>query len=106
MRRDERITQTTYGTTREGVTTLFFIALTLHLWQYRTMEQTKTPYELCIAEFGGVRELARQVGRDAGSVSKWKKHGTIPTGIQKKVLEKAWELNLNITPYEIIFGRE
>ena len=48
------------------------------------MEQTKTPYELCIAEFGGVRELARQVGRDAGSVSKWKKHGTIPTGIQKK----------------------
>jgi hypothetical protein len=79
----------------------------LHLWQYRTMEQiTKTPYELVISEFGGVRELARQVGRDAGSVSKWKKHGTIPTGIQKKVLEKAWELNLNITPYEIIFGRE
>tara|TARA_R100000231_G_scaffold46386_1_gene39830 strand:- start:799 stop:1041 length:243 start_codon:yes stop_codon:yes gene_type:complete len=79
----------------------------LHLWQYIDMETTiKTPYELCIEEFGGVRELARQIGRDAGSVSKWKKHGTIPTGIQKKVLEKAWELNLNITPYEIIFGRE
>ena len=53
------------------------------------MEQTKTPYELCIAEFGGVRELARQVGRDAGSVSKWKKHGTIPTGIQKKSIRKS-----------------
>ena len=70
------------------------------------MEQTKTPYELCIAEFGGVRELARQVGRDAGSVSKWKKHGLIPTGIQKKVLEKAWELGYNLTAYSIIFGEE
>ena len=68
------------------------------------MEQTKTPYELCIAEFGGVRELARQVGRDAGSVSKWKKTGLIPTGIQKKVLEKAWELGYELSPYNIIFG--
>ena len=51
------------------------------------METTiKTPYELCIEEFGGVRELARQIGRDAGSVSKWKRQGTIPTSIQKKLL--------------------
>ena len=70
------------------------------------MKETKTPYELCIAEFGGVRELARQVGRDAGSVSKWKKTGLIPTGIQKKVLQKAWELGYELTPYNIIFGEE
>ena len=56
----------------------------LHLWQYIDMETTiKTPYELCIEQFGGVRELARQIGRDAGSVSKWKRQGTIPTSIQK-----------------------
>ena len=56
----------------------------LHLWQYIDMESTiKTPYELCIEEFGGVRELARQIGRDAGSVSKWRRQGTIPTSIQK-----------------------
>ena len=67
---------------------------------------TKTPYELVISEFGGVRELARQVGRDAGSVSKWRKQGTIPTSIQKKVLEKAWELNLNLSAHSIIFGEE
>ena len=72
------------------------------------MESTikKTPYELCIEEFGGVRELARQIGRDAGSVSKWKKQGTIPTSIQKKLLEKAWELDLNISAHELIFGKE
>ena len=79
----------------------------LHLWQYKDMESTiKTPYELCISEFGGVRELARQVGRDAGSVSKWRKQGTIPTSIQKKVLEKAWDLGYQISAHELIFGKE
>ena len=79
----------------------------LHLWQYIDMETTiKTPYELCIEQFGGVRELARQIGRDAGSVSKWKRQGTIPTSIQKKLLNRAWELNLNISAHELIFGKE
>ena len=67
---------------------------------------TKTPYELVISEFGGVRKCARQIGRDAGSVSKWSKTGLIPTSIQKKVLEKAWELNLNLSAHSIIFGEE
>ena len=32
----------------------------LHLWQYKGMESTiKTPVQLAIAEFGGVRALAR-----------------------------------------------
>jgi len=71
------------------------------------MEQTtKTPYELVISKFGGVRKCARQIGRDAGSVSKWSKTGLIPTGIQKKVLEKAWELGYELSPYNIIFGEE
>ena len=79
----------------------------LHLWQYRTMETTiKTPYELCIEEFGGVRELARQIGRDAGSVSKWQKgDGTIPTSIQRKLLETAWDRGIELSAHELIFGR-
>jgi len=79
----------------------------LHLCQYINMESTtKTPYELVIAEFGGVRELARQIGRDAGSVSKWKKHGTIPTSIQRKLLETAWDRGIELSAHELIFGRE
>ena len=71
------------------------------------METTiKTPYDLCIAEFGGVRELARQIGRDAGSVSKWSRKGTIPTSIQKKLLERAWDLGLQISAHELIFGKQ
>ena len=71
------------------------------------METTiKTPYELCIAEFGGVRELARQIGRDAGSVSKLSWKGTIPTSIQKILVERAWDLGLQISAHELIFGKE
>ena len=38
----------------------------------------QTPYEVLISEFGGVRSLARAIGRDPGSVNKWRKgDGTI-----------------------------
>ena len=65
----------------------------LHLWQYIDMETTiKTPVQLAIAEFGGVRALARAIHRDPASVSKWQKgDGTIPTSIQRKLLETAWD---------------
>ena len=67
----------------------------------------QTPYEVLISEFGGVRALARAIGRDPGSVSKWQKRdGTIPSSIQRKVLETAWERGMKITAYEIIFGRD
>ena len=79
----------------------------LHLCQYRGMEKAKlTPVEHCIKEFGGIRPMARIIHRHCGSISKWKKSGLVPTSIQRTVLEKAWELNLNITPYSIIFGEE
>ena len=50
--------------------------------------------------------MGRIIGRNCGSISKWSKSGLIPTSIQRTVLEKSWELDLNITPYELIMGRE
>ena len=90
---------------------LFFaqlLVLTLHLWQYRTMESTtKTPVQIAIAEFGGVRALARAIHRDPASVSKWQKgDGTIPTSIQRKLLETAWDRGIELSAYDVIFGRE
>ena len=73
------------------------------------MESTtkKTPYQIVIEEFGGVRALGRAIQKDPSNISKWgKRHGCIPARFQKTVLEKAWELDLNITPYELIMGRE
>lgn len=69
--------------------------------------QILSPVEVCILEFGGVRAMGRAINKDPSGISKWSKlHGCIPATVQKKVLEKAWELNLNITPYELIMGRE
>ena len=73
------------------------------------MEHTtkKTPYQLVISEFGGVRALGRAIQKDPTNISKWgKTHGCIPAKFQKKVLEKAWELGYELTPYNIIFGEE
>ena len=79
----------------------------LHLCQYRGMEKTKlTPVELCIKEFGGIRPMARIIDRNCGSICKWQKSGLIPTSIQRTVFEKICELNLDISPYELIMGRE
>ena len=67
----------------------------------------QTPYEVLISEFGGVRSLARAIDRDPGSVNKWRKRdGTIPSSIQRKVLETAWAKGIKITAHEIIFGRD
>ena len=65
-----------------------------------------TPVELAIDLFGGVRKLARIVGRDPAAVSRWKKSGVVPTSIQRKLLEIASERGITITAHDIIFGRE
>lgn len=71
------------------------------------MENTThlTPVEICILEFGGVRKLAKALGIDPAAVSRWKRRGTVPAYIQKKLLLTAHERGLNISADELIFGR-
>ena len=70
-------------------------------------QTTKTPVQVVIEEFGGVRALGRAIQKDPSAISKWaNRHGCIPATEQKKVLEKAWELNLNISAYDLVMGRE
>ena len=64
-----------------------------------------TPVEIAISEFGGVRKLARALGRDPAAVSRWKKQGTVPTTVQRMLLTTAWDLGLKITADDLIFGR-
>ena len=66
---------------------------------------TFTPVEIAIAEFGGLRKLAKAVSRDPAAVSRWKRNGTIPTSVQKHLLEIAWSRGMKITAHEVIFGR-
>ena len=67
----------------------------------------KTPYQVVIEEFGGVRALGRAITLDPSAISKWgKRHGCIPATVQKKVLEKAWDLGYNLSAHSMIFGEE
>lgn len=70
------------------------------------MNNTDTPVDLAITRFGGVRKLARAIGRDPAAISRWKKSGTVPTSVQRKILEVAWERGVDMTAHDMIFGRE
>lgn len=65
----------------------------------------KTPVELAIEEFGGVRKLARAVNRDPAAVSRWKRQGTVPTSVQRQLLEIAWERGIQLSAHDMVFGR-
>lgn len=64
------------------------------------------PVDLTIKLFGGVRRLARAIGRDPAAVSRWKRAGTVPSSIQRRLLEIAWEKGIELTAHDIIFGRD
>lgn len=71
------------------------------------MENTPnlTPVDICIKAFGGVRKLAKAMGIDPAAVSRWKKRGTVPAYIQKKLLTVAKAQGLEISADDLIFGR-
>lgn len=65
-----------------------------------------------IEQFGGVRATARAIGRDPGSVSRWRmprdKKGTdggVPRLAQIRVLEAARRMGLDITEADLVSGR-
>tara|TARA_R110000796_G_scaffold6495_3_gene22987 strand:+ start:1212 stop:1424 length:213 start_codon:yes stop_codon:yes gene_type:complete len=64
-----------------------------------------TPVEIAITEFGGVRALARALNRDPAAVSRWKRSGTVPTSVQKTLLETAWDRGIKMTAHDLVFGR-
>jgi hypothetical protein len=66
-----------------------------------------SPAEYVVLVFKGVRATARVVGRTPSSISKWRTtgNGSVPSSLQKKILDKAAEYSLDITPSDLIFGR-
>ena len=76
------------------------------LCQYMGMENTQvTPVELAINEFGGIRELARSINRDPAAVCRWKRSGNIPSAIQRKLLQTAWDRGIQLSAHDIVFGK-
>ena len=64
------------------------------------------PGVLVVQAFGGVRKLARLLGVDASTVSRWQTTGRVPSGMQRAVLLLAWEHGLDLTAHDIVWGRE
>jgi len=71
------------------------------------------PAEYVVKQFGGVRKTARTIGRSPAAVCKWNKSkadgglgGTVPKGLQTTILQMAEDLELDITPADLILGRE
>ena len=72
-----------------------------------------TPAEYVYFVFGGISETARIVGRHPSAVGRWNKprenrgsNGYIPTTMQRKIIKIAFERGLDITPRDLLFGRE
>lgn len=64
------------------------------------------PAELAIHAFGGVRPLARLLGRDPAAVSRWRKSGWIPAPLLAEVYQRAQVEGLDLTAEDLILGAE
>lgn len=66
-----------------------------------------TPAKLVILLFGGVRPLARLLGRAPSSVTKWQKieDGGVPRKCHLRILEIAKQKGITLTPDDLVFGR-
>lgn len=83
------------------------LARLLRFVQHTGMTEFATPpVEIIVKEFGGVRKLAKAIDRDPAAICRWRKTGVVPTSVQRKVLEVAWERGISITAHEMIFGRK
>ncbi len=66
----------------------------------------KSPARHVVDTFLGARPTARAVGVDPRNVFHWLKRGKIPRNQMGTILLIARELGLDITPEDLIFGRE
>ena len=65
-----------------------------------------TPVETVIAAFGTVGKTARALGFEKTKISRWKWSGRIPPKLQQFVLVTAWDSGIDLSPYDIIFGKK
>lgn len=71
------------------------------------------PAQYVIKVFGGVRATARAIGRRPGAVINWKNpkkrggcDGHVPSAAQRLILQIATDEGLDITPDDLMFGRD
>lgn len=64
-----------------------------------------SPAQIVVTAFGGVRAAARVLCVDPSCVSRWQSSGLVPTSRQRRILELAWKMGIDITANDLVFGR-
>jgi hypothetical protein len=70
-----------------------------------------TPADIVISRFGGVRPLARLLGKDPSTIHRWKQpadkgglDGRVPSAVQVRLLDLAREQGVELTPTDLVLG--
>ncbi len=70
-----------------------------------------TPADIVISRFGGVRPLARLLGKDPSTIHRWKQpaekgglDGRVPSAVQVRLLALAREQGVELTPTDLVLG--
>lgn len=70
-----------------------------------------TPADIVISRFGGVRPLARLLGKDPSTIHRWKQpaargglDGRVPSAVQVRLLELARAQGVELTPADLVLG--
>jgi hypothetical protein len=64
------------------------------------------PVDYAIHKIGGVRALARAIGRYPSSISKWKRKGVIPSSARIPLISYAEKNGIDLTSRDLDFGRD
>lgn len=70
----------------------------------------KSPAQLVIESFGGVRKTARSLRRDPSTVSRWQRssrggRGGVPKSLYKKILQISKNKGYGLTLNDLVYGR-
>jgi hypothetical protein len=72
-----------------------------------------SPADIVIYRFGGVRPLARLLGKDPSTIHRWKQpakrgglDGRVPSAVQVRLLDLAREMGVELSPADLVLGSE
>jgi hypothetical protein len=70
-----------------------------------------SPADIVISRFGGVRPLARLLGKDPSTIHRWKQpadrgglDGRVPSAVQVRLRDLARERGVELSPADLVLG--
>jgi transposase-like protein len=70
-----------------------------------------SPADIVISRFGGVRPLARLLGKDPSTIHRWRQpaergglDGRVPSAAQVRLLDLARERGIELSPADLVLG--